>query len=100
MGGGEDLTSAIFMHDSSTLDIIGTDLAAVLIDPNYQDMFSLYQLSGTLEDGTSLAGQHFSIQNGTGASFRLLPVPEPSAAIILFCAAAVRMLSSQRRRVA
>jgi hypothetical protein len=76
-------TAVILMHDSSTLNIIGNDLDAMLIDPNYQENFSLYQLSGKLADGTAVNDAFFAIQNGTGASYQLLPVPEPAAITLL-----------------
>ena len=68
------------MSNGGELDIIGTDLAATLVDPNFEGMFSLYELAGRLADGTNIGGATFLVRNGTGTSFQLLAaVPEPSS---------------------
>jgi hypothetical protein len=69
-------------YDDSAIDIYGTGLATTLLDGNFQAMFTEYQLTGTLSDGTQFSTLIF-IQNGTGASFALLPpVPEPSSLVL------------------
>jgi len=83
LAAGADLAIPILVQDSATLIIMGSDLAATLADPNYQEMFSLYQLSGTLADGSAVNDEFFAIQNGTGASYQLLPVPEPAPITLL-----------------
>jgi hypothetical protein len=92
-------TSRIFMHGNSTLNIIGNDLEATLVDANYEGMFSLYQLFGAFADGTAIGEEYFAIQNGSGASYHLLPVPEPSGVVLLFCAVTGRLLSPRRRHI-
>lgn len=59
--------------DSATLKFIGTDLSAALVDPNDQGVYSLYQLTGTLADGTFVSGEQFRVQNGSGAQYKLIP---------------------------
>ena len=65
-------TAAVIAQDASTLNIYGYDLQTTLVDPNYLDLYSVYQLIGTLADGTAFAGQYMFIENGNGASYNLL----------------------------
>jgi hypothetical protein len=77
---------ALSADDAGTIKIYGTGLEAVLIDPSYQDLYSLYRLTGTLADGSLIDGTHFAIENGTGASYELLPpsaIPEPGTVALL-----------------
>ena len=73
--------------DAATINFIGLNLTATLIDPNYQSgMFSEYELTGTLADGSQVDGT-FLIENGTGASYELTaPVPEPSVTTLMIVA--------------
>lgn len=82
---GDEPGIAMLVQDGATLQIVGTDLEAVLVDPEYQGTSTLYRLWGTLADGSPIEGHYFSIQNGTGASFDLLPpsIPEPAHAGLL-----------------
>jgi hypothetical protein len=84
-------------YDDSTINIYGTDLATTLLDPNFQAMFTEYQLTGTLSDGTEFSTLMF-IQNGTGASFALLPpVPEPST-LLMFAVGGLSLAVAAFRR--
>ena len=72
-------TARLIAYNAATLNIVGNNLAAMLIDSTYQDgLYSVYQLAGTLADGTSINGTYFFLENGTGANFQLLPPPNLS----------------------
>jgi hypothetical protein len=91
-------TLGLTAFDSATIDIYGTQLAATLVDANYQGMFSEYELTGTLADGSAISTL-MNIQNSTGASFALLPppVPEPaSAGWVITAVTSVLMRLSRR----
>jgi hypothetical protein len=89
-------TAALTAYDAGLIRVVGTDLAATLLDPNYQGQFSEYALTGRLADGSSLAGVHMLIENGTGASYELVAAPEPATAGCL--ALAVLYVLGGRRR--
>lgn len=93
----DGLASDVFVHDNATLNIVGDHLQGVLIDPNYQGMFSLYQLSGTLADGMPMSGEYFGIQNGTGAAFLLRTVPEPETYALMLAGLGVLTLMVRHR---
>ncbi|MBN2473334.1 MAG: PEP-CTERM sorting domain-containing protein, partial [Pirellulales bacterium] len=80
-----DSLTGLVALDDAVINIYGTDLVATLVDPVYQDgMFSLYEFTGILSDGTQVLGGNLVIQNGTTASFHFLPpIPEPGTAILL-----------------
>ena len=96
--------SPISIEDNALLSVVGFDLEALLVDPSYQQAYSLYQLAGMLADGTPVTGQYFAVQNGTGAGFELVAaVPEPAgAALVLVVMAwwAVASRADGRRRAA
>jgi hypothetical protein len=74
--GPEPSPLAVTAFDDATINIIGFDLASTLVDPNVEGMFSQYQLSGRMPDGTLINGGTLLVQNETQASFHLL-TPEP-----------------------
>jgi hypothetical protein len=85
--------------DDGLINIYGTDLQATLIDSSYLGMFSLYELTGILTDGSTFGGQYFSVQNDTGATYQLLPpVPEPCLAFGWAAPLARVVLRRSRRR--
>jgi hypothetical protein len=83
IGAGGGLGNALFAYDDAEINIIGFDLAATMIDPNFQGIFSAYELNGVLADGTPITSAEFYIQNGTGADFHILRVPEPGGPMLL-----------------
>jgi hypothetical protein len=93
--------------DDGVFDLYGTDLSYTLVgwgndffahslpweDGNVP--YTLYALSGTLADGTSLAGRYFydhqaglTEANPTTTQLRFFPIPEPSTLGLLLAAAA------------
>jgi hypothetical protein len=74
--------------DSSQISFLGHDLESTLIDPNFEDMFSVFELTGRLADGTLINGGLVYVQNESGASLQLIevPVPEPGSVTLLLCA--------------
>jgi len=62
--------NSLHAHDTSFLYLAGINLHASLLDPNNDGgMYSEYQLSGFLYDGTPIpGGSDFFIQNPSGAS--------------------------------
>ena len=92
---------ALYAEGDSTLNLFGSNLAAPLIDPQYIAYYSLYSLSGTLEDGTLLNNQNLLVLNGSGASFHLFntaAVPEPGSLALLLGMATVSIGVLSRRR--
>ena len=78
---GGNISSSLFTGNHSTLNIYGTGLTALLVNPTYGP-YSQYFLSGTLQDGILLNNRPFYVQNNSGASFHLFntaAVPEPGA---------------------
>ena len=67
----------ITVEDSATIRFVGTALTTTLIDPNDQGLYSLYELTGTLADGTSVSGERFRVRNATGAQYKLVPFVPP-----------------------
>jgi hypothetical protein len=89
----------IFLYDDSTLEVDGLTFNADLLDPmNDNGMFSEYQLSGTFGDGSSIPdGLLLFVQNGTGASFQFVVVPEPASGGLVIGALSAGLLSLRRR---
>lgn len=98
---GGDLRAA----EGGTINIYGSGLVASLLNPNYTNGYSLYSLSGTLEDGTVLTNKNLRIRNDGvtygHSSFHLVnAVPEPSSLALLLGlgASGVSLLRSRRKR--
>jgi hypothetical protein len=93
----------IFLYDDSTLEIDGFNFSAALLDPNNNNMFSEYQLSGFFANGSPFGGGlgiQLFVQNGTAASFKLVEVahvPEPSGIVLLASMATLLGLVRRRR---
>jgi hypothetical protein len=63
---------ALTAFDNAIITIFGGGLVATLVDPNFNGMFSKYQLfSGVLPDGTPIVSGFMAIQNATQAQFHL-----------------------------
>lgn len=94
VGGKVQDISGTYINDDGTLSLFGYDLSSSLIDPNYNNQFSLYRLSGFLSDNTNLSGELLFVENGGGARFEFVPqggpgpsngtVPEPGTVTLLF----------------
>lgn len=84
-----------------TLNIYGANLTATLINPAYNTYYSQYAFSGTLQDGTVYNNRNLVIQNGTAASFHLIPTavstPAPSSVLVVLLGA-VPLVGVLRRR--
>ncbi|MGD0462852.1 MAG: hypothetical protein ABSB74_10225 [Tepidisphaeraceae bacterium] len=91
---------SIYLNDNASLEIDGMNLTASLLDPDNGGTFSEYQLNGSLQDGSVLPDNFLLyVENGSGASFQLVAVPEPtSASLALLCGAAVLRRRPSRRR--
>ncbi len=57
--------------DNAVINLYGSGLVATLVEPNSEGM-SLYELTGTLADGTVLDGGIVGLQNGSQATQHLL----------------------------
>jgi hypothetical protein len=99
----DPLTILISADDAATINIYGTELQSELIDPDYQGLYSLYRLTGTLADGEAIGeGAYFAVHNGTGASHHLLPpsaIPEPGGMPLVVVLGVVLLFASIRRRI-
>lgn len=82
---GGIVTADIFVQDASLLTIAGPDLISTLTDPDFQDFYSVYTLSGHLADGTELSGRTVLVQNGTGARLVVSAsaLPEPATLLLI-----------------
>jgi hypothetical protein len=84
---GGAIGGSLYVTDSGTLNLFGMGLSSSLIDPNYQDFYSEYDLSGALQDGANVSGMSLFVQNGSGAQVTITnaaaSVPE-SGTLILF----------------
>jgi hypothetical protein len=63
----------VTVSDGATISIFGGGLVATLVDPNFEGMFSRYQLSGLLSDGDIDRRWLLLIQNGSQATYHLVP---------------------------
>lgn len=96
--GGLIQSDFIRAAEGGTLNIFGTGLAAQLIDPNGANGYSIYTLTGSLADGSSLNNIEMRIRNDGvtygHSTFNLINVPAPGAAGVL----AMGALHATRRR--
>lgn len=81
---GGKLGSVLRAAEGGTINIFGNDLTATLFDSNFGNGYSLYSLTGTLEDGNSLDNTILRVRNDGvtygHSSFHLIPaVPELGA---------------------
>jgi hypothetical protein len=90
----------IFLDDQATLQINGLTFSANLLDPmNDNGMFSEYQLAGTFPDGSSFPDDMLLfVQNGSGASFQFVAVPEPVTSALVISAIGVGLFRRPSRR--
>jgi hypothetical protein len=65
----------LFVLDGATINLFGTDLKAVLTEPNFQGIFSQYTLSGHLLDGTDVTGLSVNVSTVSNAMFTVNNVP-------------------------
>ncbi len=103
-GGLDPLAGKIVATAGSIVNIYGTQLATLLVDPNFVDPdtgleFSIYQLLGMLADGSPLAGQLMFIQNDTETSFNLLPPPVPEPATVILSLLGTAGILGRRKRL-
>lgn len=98
---GGNVSNGLYASVNGVLHIYGTNLSSVLTNPNANGgSSSLYTLSGTLLDGTSVDGKEVYIQNQSNARFFLHnAVPAPSSvAVFLIGALPLGGLALRRRR--
>jgi len=93
----------LFAVDAGRVQVFGSGLTERLLDPNFlyegdgiSGFFSKYALSGILQDGTDISGISLLVQNGTGADFALIQVPEPGS-VLLIGLGAMPLLAARRR---
>ena len=75
-----------YAADGATLNFYGDALTRTLIDPNaLSGLYSQYELSGILADGTSVNGKTLYISNQGNAQVNLLasPAPEPGSLALI-----------------
>jgi hypothetical protein len=102
-GGLDPLSGKIIASNGSIVNIYGTGLATLLVDPNFVDpetgnIFSVYELTGTLADGSPLAGQLMFLQNDTDTTINLLPPPVPEPTTIVLALLGAAGVAGNRRR--
>lgn len=88
--------------EGGTINIYGSGLVTSLLNPNYGNGYTLYALSGILEDGTVLTNANLRVRNDGvtygHSSFHLVnAVPEPGAYALLL-GVGVSGVSLLRRR--
>ena len=104
---GGKLGSILRAAEGGTINIYGTGLTATLFDPSFGNGYSLYSLSGALEDGNVLNNTILRVRNDGvtygHSSFHLInvaAVPEPGN-LALFCGSGVAgagLLLRRRKR--
>ena len=102
---GGQLGGDLFAAFGGTIDVYGSGLTASLVNPDYNNAYSLYSLSGTLEDGTVLSNKNLFIMNDGvtygHSSFNLISAastPEPNSLILLLSGGLGAGLLLHRRR--
>ncbi len=84
---GGKLGSVLRAAEGGTINIYGNDLVATLFNPSFGNGYSLYSLSGTLEDGNTLNNTILRVRNDGvtygHSSFNLIDVPEPGVSALL-----------------
>lgn len=86
---GGNLGSDLRAAEGGTINIYGSGLAASLVSSNSGNGYSLYTLSGMLEDGTALDGNNLYVRNDGvtygHSSFNLInsTVPDPATCAAL-----------------
>jgi hypothetical protein len=96
----------LFAIDDGAVQLIGSGLKQTLVDSNVaydQDgitgIFSKYELTGALADGTDITGTTLFVQNGSGATFALITaVPEPETYALMALGLLV-VLGNTRRKI-
>lgn len=68
---------------AATLTMIGKDLSATITDPNFQDFYTVYTLTGHLLDGTDVTGKTVFVENDGGGTFKVQAVPEPCSLLAM-----------------
>ena len=68
---------------AATLTMIGNDLSATITDPNFQDFYTVYTLSGHFLDGTDVTGKTVFVENDGGGTFKVQAVPEPCSLVAM-----------------
>lgn len=99
---GGQFDGGLFARFGGTINIYGSGLSASLLDPNYQHTYSLYSLSGTLQDGTMLTNQSLFIENdgvtyGHSSYHLFNAVPEPGSLALLAGIGATGLLGLSKR---
>lgn len=105
--GAGNLSDGIYIFASGTVNIFGAGLTDTLIssnNPPYYSSFSHYTLSGTLSDGTDLAGTNLYIANGGGGRvifngrIAITSVPEPGSVPLFVGMGAIGVSILRKRR--
>jgi len=102
---GGQFDGNLFARFGGTINVFGHDLRATLVNPNFNNTYSLYSLSGFLDNGTVLNDNSLFIENDGvtygHSSFQLVnATPEPGsiALLLAFGACSVPVLIRKRTR--